>query len=135
MPDLPIYEYETLYKAHFEALDLGISFLITPQTGDERIRKVDELTRGFVYMVSSASITGGTQSGISEEQLTYFNRINDMQLKHPRLIGFGISDHQSFSTACNYADGAIIGSAFIRALTEKGDLEEKVNGFVQKILN
>ncbi len=109
--------------------------MITPQTGDERIRKVDELTRGFVYMVSSASITGGTQSGISEEQLTYFNRINDMQLKHPRLIGFGISDHQSFSTACNYADGAIIGSAFIRALTEKGDLEEKVNGFVQKILN
>ena len=115
LPDMPVYVYEEQFRTLFETLDLGISFLITPQTNEERIRQVDALTRGFIYMVSSSSITGA-KSGISEQQLAYFNRVQALQLQHPRLIGFGISNHDTFSTACQYAQGAIIGSAFIKAL-------------------
>jgi tryptophan synthase alpha chain len=133
LPDLPMYEFEHFYKKYFDELDLGISFLITPQTSDERILKVDELTEGFIYMVSNAAITGA-KTGISEEQIAYFNRINEIALRNPRLIGFGISDNETFSTACQYADGAIIGSAFIRALGEKGALEEKIKAVVGKVI-
>ncbi len=132
LPDLPMYEFEHFYKKYFEKLDLGISFLITPQTSDERIVKVDELTEGFIYMVSSAAITGA-KTGISDGQVAYFQRINEMSLRNPRLIGFGISDNETFSTACDYAQGAIIGSAFIRALGGTGELEEKIKAFVKKI--
>jgi tryptophan synthase alpha chain len=132
LPDLPIYEYEHFYKKYFEELDLSISFLITPQTSKERILKIDELTRGFIYMVSNASITGA-KSGISNQQINYFERINAMNLLHPRLIGFGISNHETFSTACQYANGAIIGSAFIRALAKEGKLENKIFDFVDLV--
>ncbi len=132
LPDLPLYEYETFYRELFEAADLAISFLITPQTSPERIRKVDELTRGFIYMVSNASITGA-KAGISEKQLDYFRRIQAMDLQHPRLIGFGISNYETFSTACRYADGAIIGSAFIRALGQGGPVEEVTEHFVRMV--
>ena len=111
LPDLPMYEYEHFYKKYFEALDLGISFLITPQTSEARILKIDQLTRGFIYMVSSAAITGA-KKGISNEQVAYFNKINELSIEQPRLIGFGISDHETYSTACKYSNGAIIGSAF-----------------------
>ncbi|MEO1628290.1 MAG: tryptophan synthase subunit alpha, partial [Bacteroidota bacterium] len=90
LPDLPLHVYENEYQQLFEKLDLDITFLITPQTPDERIRKVDTLNRAFIYMVSNASITGA-KTGLSEAQLAYFNRINEMELQHPRLIGFGIS--------------------------------------------
>lgn len=129
LPDLPLYEYEYSYREMIEKEGLSVSFLITPQTSEERIRKVDELTEGFIYMVSSASITGGS-SGISDAQIEYFNRINDMNLRNPRLIGFGISDKKSFDTACSYAKGAIIGSAFIRALAKGTDVKETTAEFV-----
>lgn len=127
LPDLPIYEYEQYYKNWFEELDLGISFLISPQSGEERIRKIDELTRGFIYMVADAAVTGAT-GGISPVQLDYFERIQKMELVHPRLIGFGISDHQAFQTVSQYAQGGIIGSAFIRQLG--GMSEEQYEGSI-----
>jgi tryptophan synthase alpha chain len=133
LPDLPLHEYEKSYQKMFEENGLGISFLMTPQTSEERIRKIDELSRGFIYMVSSASITGA-KSGISEEQIAYFKRTSGLQLKNPRLIGFGISDHASFSTACQYANGAIIGSAFIKALRGSTDLDQTISDFIKGIL-
>lgn len=132
LPDLPLYEYETFYKGMFEKADLAISFLITPQTDPERIRKIDALTRGFIYMVSSASITGAKKE-ITQKQLDYFNRTHAMKLQHPRLIGFGISNHETFSTACRYANGAIIGSAFIKALRKNDDVTKVSRDFVRMI--
>ncbi len=132
LPDLPIYEYENFYRKMIEEAGLTVSFLITPQTKEDRIRKVDELTEGFIYVVSSAAITGGS-GGISEAQIAYFNRINAMNLRNPRLIGFGISDKKSFDTASEYARGAIIGSAFIRALGAGEDVAETTKEFVGKI--
>jgi tryptophan synthase alpha chain len=132
LPDLPLYEYESIYRELFEAHDLAVSFLITPQTSAERIRHIDELTRGFVYMVSTASITGA-RSGFGEEQIAYFKRIAALNLRHPRLIGFGISNHDMFATACRYANGAIIGSAYINALREADDVGEATRAFVERI--
>jgi tryptophan synthase alpha chain len=132
LPDLPIYEYERFYRDMIAAYDLRISFLITPQTSESRIRKIDELSTGFIYMVSDASITGA-KKGISDAQIQYFERIQAMNLESPRMIGFGISDHQSFSTACQYAQGAIIGSAYIRALANGADIEATTAGFIKSI--
>ncbi|MEM9823987.1 MAG: tryptophan synthase subunit alpha [Bacteroidota bacterium] len=134
LPDLPLDVYEAQYQELFEKYNLKIIFLITPQTSEERIRKVDELSNAFIYMVSNASITGA-KSGITDGQLAYFKRINQMNLKNPRLIGFGISNHDTFSTACQYANGAIIGSAFIRALKGSSDLSKTVRDFVESIKN
>jgi len=132
LPDLPVYEYETLYKDAIEKADLKVSFLITPQTSEERIRQIDELSSSFIYVVSNSSITGA-KSDISEQQIAYFNRINAMQLKNPRLIGFGISNHATYSTACQYASGAIIGSAFIRMLEKAKNLEKDIEAFVDMV--
>ncbi len=135
LPDLPLSVYEAEYQDLFKKYDLAPIFLITPQTSEERIRKIDQLSRGFIYVVSSAAITGNSKE-ISPEQLAYFQRIENMNLRLPRMIGFGISDHQSFSTACKYADGAIIGSAFIRALENgKEDLDKTIKTFVKGIRN
>lgn len=133
LPDLPLKEYEESYKQLFENYDLGISFLMTPQTDEARVRKIDALSRGFVYMVSSASITGA-KSGITDEQITYFERTKSLNLKSPRLIGFGISDKKTFDTACTYANGAIIGSAFIKVLDQEDNLDDTVNAFIEGIL-
>lgn len=132
LPDLPLYEYEAFYQEKFEKAGLYFSFLITPQTEEARIRKVDELTKGFIYMVSNSAITGAKKE-ISQQQIDYFNRIQAMNLKNPRLIGFGISSHATFSTACQYANGAIIGSAFIRALGASNDLKSTIRDFVYSI--
>lgn len=132
LPDLPVFEYESLYREMIEKEGLSVSFLITPQTSDARIRQIDELTKGFIYMVSNSSITGA-KSGISEEQLAYFQRINEMQLKNPRLIGFGISDHVTYRTACDYSNGAIIGSAFIRTLAKSSDVRQATLDFVRMV--
>lgn len=132
LPDLPIYEYETYFEAMLQEAGLGVSFLITPQTSDERIRKVDELTKGFIYMVSNASITGAKTS-ISDKQVSYFQRISAMNLLHPQLIGFGISNAETFQTACNYSNGAIIGSAFIKMLSDSTQLKEDIIKFVKDI--
>jgi tryptophan synthase alpha chain len=134
LPDLPVYEYETFYQDMIKQQDLAISFLITPQTSEARIRQIDDLSNGFIYMVSNSSITGA-KSDISQTQLDYFNRIQDMELRNPRLIGFGISSHETFRTACTYARGAIIGSAFIKALAAgKADVRKTTHAFVEKIL-
>lgn len=134
LPDLPLFEYEKDYKSLFEKSGLNISFLITPQTSEARIKKVDELNRGFIYMVSSAAITGA-KKGISPQQIEYFERITNMQLQHPRLIGFGISDNETFSTACRYANGAIIGSAYIRALANSKNIEQTTLDFVSMVIS
>lgn len=133
LPDLPVYEYEQVFKAIAEQYDLQVTFLITPQTSDERIKKIGALSTGFIYVVSSSSITGSS-SGISDEQKAYFARIAALNLPQPRLIGFGISDAKSFRTACEYANGAIIGSAFIRALAGKEDVSAATTSFVNGIL-
>ncbi|MEM0992167.1 MAG: tryptophan synthase subunit alpha, partial [Bacteroidota bacterium] len=111
---------------------LKVSFLITPQTSEERIQQIDALSDSFIYMVSNAAITGAKKD-ISDQQIAYFERINNLQLNNPRLIGFGISNHETFSTACQYARGAIIGSAFIRMLEQSNDLEKDIHQFVRSI--
>ncbi|MGH1436716.1 MAG: tryptophan synthase subunit alpha [Lewinella sp.] len=132
LPDLPLYEYEQHYRKKVEAAGLSMSFLITPQTTDDRIKIVDELSDGFIYMVSSAAITGA-KSGISDQQIAYFERIAAMDLRNPRLIGFGISDHATYATACKYAAGAIIGSAYIKALTAGNEVKTTTDQFVTMV--
>ncbi|HAA24296.1 MAG TPA: tryptophan synthase subunit alpha, partial [Cytophagales bacterium] len=132
LPDLPMAEYLDIHKPTFEKYGLYNVFLITPQTSEARIREIDENTHGFIYMVSSASITGAKGS-ITEGQVAYFNRVNAMGLRNPRLIGFGISNHETFSTACQYAKGAIIGSAFINLVRESHDLEKDITEYIHAV--
>ena len=132
LPDLPMLEYEVSYKAIFEKYGLFNILLITPQTNDERIRHIDSVSKGFIYMVSSASTTGA-KTGISADQEVYFSRIAAMNLRNPRLIGFGISDHESFLKASKNASGAIIGSAFVKMIAQAKDLQAEIVDFVQSI--
>jgi tryptophan synthase alpha chain len=132
IPDLPVAVYNEQYKAIFQQYGLINVFLITPQTSIERIHFIDSISEGFIYMVSSASVTGSS-SGFGEEQTSYFKRIRDMNLKNPQIIGFGISDHETFTQATKYATGAIIGSAFIKHLTNQG--VNKIKTFTRSILN
>ncbi len=132
IPDLPMQAYLDEYKELFESYGLYNIFLITPQTSEERIHLIDEHSHGFIYMVSSASVTGA-KGDITEQQITYFNRIQAMQLRHPQLIGFGISNHKTFNQACQYAQGAIIGSAFIKVLAKGGDLEQGISDFISSV--
>lgn len=119
IPDLPVDVYHEKYKPLFEKYGLRNIFLITPQTSDDRIKYIDSVSDGFIYMVSSASVTGST-SGFGEETRDYFKRINDLNLKNPQIVGFGIKDNETFDQATEYAKGAIIGSAFIKHLNEHG---------------
>jgi tryptophan synthase alpha chain len=132
LPDLPMAEYQQSYQSIFERYGLFNIFLITPQTSEERIKQIDAVSEGFIYMVSSASTTGA-KSGISTDQETYFKRIEAMNLKNPRLVGFGISDRESFIKASNGASGAIIGSAFVKLLGNAKNLREEIVGFVKSI--
>lgn len=128
LPDLPMDEYLRDYKFIFDKYDLKNIFLITPQTSEERIRLIDNHSDGFIYMVSSSSTTG-VKKGVDTEKKKYFNRIKAMKLKNPLMVGFGIGDKKSFKMACEYANGAIIGSAFISHLRKGG----KPTGFIKKI--
>ena len=119
IPDLPVDVYADQYKVIFEKYGLINVFLITPQTSDERIRLIDSVSNGFIYMVSSASVTG-SQSGFGNTQEDYFKRIAGMNLKNPQIIGFGINNAETFKQATEHAKGAIIGSAYINHLTENG---------------
>jgi tryptophan synthase alpha chain len=119
IPDLPVDIYAENYKEIFENHGLINVFLITPQTTDERIHFIDGVSNGFIYMVSSASVTG-SQSGFGDIQESYFKRIANMNLKNPQIIGFGINNAATFKQATQFAKGAIIGSAFIKNLTENG---------------
>lgn len=131
IPDLPVDVYNDQYKATFEKYGLINVFLITPQTSVERINFIDSISNGFIYMVSSASVTGGN-SGFGTEQTEYFKRIADMKLNNPQIVGFGISDNTTFTQATTYAKGAIIGSAFIKHLTKHGNT--KIDTFTNSIL-
>ena len=124
IPDLPMSDYLAEYKPIADKYGLEFIFLITPETSEERIREIDENTNGFIYMVSSAATTG-TQSSF-DAQTGYFNRINSMNLKNPRLIGFGVSNKATLDMVCRYSSGAIVGSAFIKALNETTDIETAV---------
>lgn len=130
IPDLPVDVYHEEYKALFEKYGLRNIFLITPQTSEERIRYIDSVSDGFIYMVSSASVTGST-SGFGEDTKAYFKRIHDLQLKNPQIVGFGIKDQETFEQATQYAKGAIIGSAFIKHLNQHGT--RNISSFVQNV--
>lgn len=122
VPDLPMYEYENLYKSCFLDNNLSNIFLVTPQTSEDRIKKIDELSSGFIYLLSSSSTTGKDLK-VSDAADAYFQRIKDMNLKNPTMIGFGISDQKSFEKAAEYTRGAIVGSAFVKFLAEDSTLE------------
>lgn len=132
LPDLPLELYLAEYAATFREYGIQNVFLITPQTAEHRIRMIDEVSEGFIYMVSSASITGSV-SGINDTMRAYFERIQAMHLRNPRLIGFGIKDQETFNTASQYAHGAIVGSAFIRHLQEGPVTEEHIADFVRHV--
>ena len=132
IPDLPVDVYHNEYKAIFDKYGLINVFLITPQTSVERINFIDSISNGFIYMVSSASTTG-TQSGFGDVQTDYFKRIDSMNLKNPQVIGFGISNNETFTQATQYAKGAIIGSAFVKHVTNNG--VDTIDKFVNTILN
>lgn len=132
LPDLPFTEYEREYSQIVKDCDLSFIFLITPETSEERIRKIDFISTGFIYAVSSSSITGtGTDINAQEN---YFQRLQNMNLKNKILIGFGIRDHATFEQACKYAAGAIIGTAYIKAIENKDDIDKSTNEFLNSIL-
>ncbi|MFZ2341068.1 MAG: tryptophan synthase subunit alpha [Bacteroidales bacterium] len=132
LPDMPPELYSERYSGLFEESGLYNILLISPQTDNERIRMIDSISRGFIYMVSASSTTGIKRS-FSEEQIAYFRRIMEMKLNNPLMIGFGISDKGSFNIACREAAGAIIGSAFIKMLHEKGANPEVIRRFINEI--
>ena len=132
IPDLPMQEYIDEYKTLFEQYGLYNIFLISPQTSEARIREIDAHSSGFIYMVSSASITGA-RGHITEAQESYFRRVAAMKLKNPTLIGFGISNRETFEQACAHAPGAIIGSAFVNLLKESKNLQADIKQFVQSV--
>ena len=132
VPDLPMYEYETLYKDIFARHGLSNIFLVTPQTSEERIRKIDGLSNSFIYLLSSSSITGKNLE-VSDTLERYYSRIKAMQLKNPVVIGFGISNNQTYAKACQYANGAIVGSAFVKYLGSRPDYLEGIGEFIGSI--
>lgn len=132
LPDLPITEFENEYENILAQNSLSFIFLITPETSDERIRKIDDLSQAFIYAVSSSSITGRDQD--MNAQKDYFERIKNMRLKNNVLIGFGIKDHQTFTEACRYASGAIIGTAYIKAIENTEDIDRETQTFLNSIL-
>lgn len=132
IPDLPPEEYLRHYRELFNKYRISCIFLITPQTPDERIRFIDEISEGFIYMVSSSSTTG-IKDEFDKSQLEYFNRVIKMNLKNYCLAGFGISNKNTFDIACRYVNGAIMGSAFIKALDGMEDLEDKINKFINSL--
>ena len=135
IPDLPFRDYESNYKAIANRYDLRVIMLITPETSLERVREIDAHTDGFIYMVSSAATTGA-QKDFDAQKQAYFQHIESLGLRNPRMVGFGISNKQTFDAACAHASGAIIGSRFVTLLNEaQGDanqaierLKEAING-------
>jgi tryptophan synthase alpha chain len=132
LPDLPPIVYKEEYESLFRQHNLFNIMLITPQSSEDRILEIDRLTHGFIYMVSSSSVTGSRQ-GFSNDQISYFERISNMKLKNPCLTGFGISDHNTFINASKYSRGGIIGSAFIKILEKNGDSIKIISDFISAI--
>lgn len=131
LPDLPIYEFEKDYQQIFIKHNLNFIFLVTPETGEERIRMIDKLCSGFIYAVSSSSTTG--KSKMVTEQLSYFKKLQEMQLANPVLVGFGIKDKESFAAACKHTNGAIIGSAYIKAIEYSHNIEKDTKDFIKRL--
>lgn len=132
LPDLPIAEYENEYRQILQDNELNLIFLITPDTSEERIRKIDSLSTGFIYAVSSSSITGTNVDMNAQEN--YFQRLKSLNLKNKILIGFGIRDRSTFEQACKYASGAIIGTAYIKAIENTDNIDESTKGFLNSVL-
>lgn len=133
LPDLPEYEFETMYGDIIKRYGLDFVFLVTPETSEERVRKLDALSTGFLYAVSSSSITGSDKDFSPVE--SYLQRLQSMQLKNPVLVGFGIKDKYTFESACKYANGAIIGTAYIKALEGATDINGATKEFLESILH
>lgn len=133
LPDLPMQQFLDEFKVLFDKYELRNTFLISPQTSEKRIREIDHHSNGFIYMVSSHSITGA-KTGISDEQVVYFERVAAMDLKNPRLIGFGISDAESFSKVSQFSNGAIIGSSFIKKIKDSKNLKEDIKTYIQEVI-
>jgi tryptophan synthase alpha chain len=131
VPDLPMYEYEAMYSKYFIDNNLSNIFLVTPQTSEDRIRKIDELSNSFIYLLSSSSITGGSLN-VSTNIEDYYRRIKAMNLRNPAVIGFGISNHSTFQKACEYAAGAIVGSAFVKFQATENYIE-RIPDFINSI--
>jgi tryptophan synthase alpha chain len=132
IPDMPVYEYEEHYKDFFESANVCNTFLISPTTSEDRIRRIDATTNGFIYAVSSSSTTGA-RGQFTDDQMGYFARLKEMKLNNPFLIGFGISNHLTFSTASKFGAGAIVGSAFIDLLKSSKDQHKDITGFVKSL--
>ncbi|MEO7924985.1 MAG: tryptophan synthase subunit alpha [Chitinophagaceae bacterium] len=132
IPDLPEYEFETVYGAIIKKNGLDFIFLVTPETSPERVKKLDSLSSGFLYAVSSSSTTGSAGRPTGMEN--YLQRLRNMKLKNPVLVGFGISDKAGFEVVCQQAEGAIIGSAYIRALEKNMTIEEATRKFLKTFL-
>jgi tryptophan synthase alpha chain len=132
LPDLPPAVYVEEFLPVFEKFNIFNILLISPQSDNIRIHAIDKISRGFIYMVSSSAVTG-VKGNFSKDQLLYFNRVKEMKLNNPGLIGFGISDHDTFNSACKYAGGGIIGSAFVKVLGSRGNLNENIRKFVKAI--
>lgn len=132
IPDLPGFEFENEYGPMIRKYGLCFIFLVTPETSEERIRKFDELSTGFLYAVSSSSTTG--QDSDLSKQEAYFRKLNNMKLNNPILVGFGIHDNKSFSQACQFLNGAIIGSAYIKALQKENGIEVNTKNFLESVL-
>lgn len=131
LPDLPVYEFEKAYGSIIKKYALDFIFLVTPETENERVRKLDSLGSGFIYAVSSSATTGNSKA--IEEQEAYFTRLKEMQLTNPVLVGFGIKDKAGFTAACKHAHGAIIGSAYINALKNNNDTKLVTKEFINAI--
>ncbi len=133
IPDLPFELYNEKYKSEFEKYGISNIFLITPQTPEERVRMLDEGSNSFLYMVANAAVTGA-KTGLSQFQFDYFSRIKNMKLKNPCMVGFGISNNDTYKSVCEYAHGAIIGSAFVNAIEKSTDLEKDISEFISSVL-
>lgn len=131
LPDLPMYEFETTYQQLFNQHNLRFIFLVTPETSEERIRKIDSLTSGFLYAVSSSSTTGNNKA--ISDQTDYFKKLQSMELNNPILVGFGIKDKATFQSACAFTNGAIIGSAYIKALQNSINIQATTKDFLNSI--
>jgi len=132
LPDLPEYEFEMEYGAIIKKYGLDFIFLVTPETSTERIQQLDNLSTGFLYAVSSSATTGKDKDFNSVEK--YLEQLQSMQLKNPVLVGFGIKDRNTFESACKYANGAIIGTAFIKALEGTTNIEATVKHFISAVI-
>ena len=132
LPDLPEYEFETEYGPTIKKYGLDFIFLVTPETSDERIKKLDELSSGFLYAVSSSSTTGSDKNMTQVDR--YLQKLQNLGLRNLILVGFGIKDKATFNAACKHANGAIIGSAFIKALEAAGDEQQTVKQFLKAII-